>query len=329
MSDPSKRALPTSDSSSLEEDDLFHCTLLSIQVENRIFRVPKELLETSSSVFKDMFGLPVRKNEAPDGERDSAPLTLEGIKKEDFRAFLSVLSSLHYETVTKRGEARKGTFVIASLPLYEGLQKKDWIAALRLSHMWDVENVRKKSIKVLEGDATVDMLQKLKLANELQITSWVRPAYQYLLTRAEDTKSSEVDWLDLDFTQRVARAREERTKLFLLRIWSQEIGIPVCPSCGEARLKLQESVRPKESSPKGESNRQVEPLKWYFKCNGSSTSLHLRNYVIQNRVSGHILRGSWTVEELVDSVYKSAHASVKSLMDKDVDLLIDRFLPMP
>ncbi|KLO04619.1 hypothetical protein SCHPADRAFT_809294, partial [Schizopora paradoxa] len=150
-------------------------------VENRIFRVPRELLETYSNVYKDMFNLPISSDEPPDGERDGAPLILEGIKKEDFRAFLSVLSSLHYESL-QRGESKRAAF-------------KDWIAALRLSHMWDLENVRKKAIDVLEGDAMLGMLQRLELANEFQITTWIRPAYQYLLTRTEELNVTEVSWM--------------------------------------------------------------------------------------------------------------------------------------
>lgn len=49
-----------------------------------------------------MFKLPgVGDQQAPqDGDRDDKPLFLDGIKKSDFRAFLTVLCAHHYETVT-------------------------------------------------------------------------------------------------------------------------------------------------------------------------------------------------------------------------------------
>ncbi|KLO04620.1 hypothetical protein SCHPADRAFT_896892 [Schizopora paradoxa] len=194
----------------LEEDDLFHCKLLSIKVENRIFRVPRELLETYSDVYKDMFKFPVANDEPADGERDSAPLVLDGIKKEDFRAFLSVLSSLHYESMTKSEQTEKNVFIIARLPLYKGLRKEDWIAALRLSHMWNLENVRKKAIEVLESDATLGMIQRLKLANEFQITNWIRPAHRYLVMRTEDLKLTEVPCVLVS----LFRSRPNRDALF-------------------------------------------------------------------------------------------------------------------
>ncbi len=66
---------------------------------------------------------------------------------------------------------------------------------------------------MLEADATVDMIQKLKLANECQITSWVLPAYRYLLTRNEELKETEVPWLGVDFVQKVAKAREDANEV--------------------------------------------------------------------------------------------------------------------
>ena len=60
-----------------------------------------------------MFSLPISSDELADGDRDSAPLVLEGIKKEDFRAFLSVLSSLHYESVMRDALKGKNVFIIA------------------------------------------------------------------------------------------------------------------------------------------------------------------------------------------------------------------------
>ncbi len=69
-----------------------------------------------------------------------------------------------------------------------------WISALRLSHIWGFAIVRAKVIAVLRG-STLGMIQRLNLANEFQITEWIRPAYQHLLTREESLKESDVPWL--------------------------------------------------------------------------------------------------------------------------------------
>ncbi len=119
-----------------ETDDLFHCSLISIQVcfvlrnrrceylpcrrcsqvENRLFKVPRELFETYSEVFQNMFSLPGASDsnsDAPqDGDGDDKPLFLDGIKKEDFRSFLTVLSARHYEAVTTGKVAGKTSLLL-------------------------------------------------------------------------------------------------------------------------------------------------------------------------------------------------------------------------
>ncbi len=49
----------------------------------------------------------------PPGSGGEVPLVLEGIQKDDFRAFLTVLSSLHYESVTAEGSKAKTIFIVA------------------------------------------------------------------------------------------------------------------------------------------------------------------------------------------------------------------------
>lgn len=201
------------------------------------------------------------------------------------------------------------------------MTNEEWIATLRLSHMWGFESVRNKSIEMLEGYATVGMIQRLKLANEFEITSWIRPAYQYLMTRAEDLKVSDVPWLGPDFVQRVTKAREERTKLFLLRILSRDIVIPQCPTCRKGLLKLDDSMKP--SGPQAGPS-QLDSVKWTFRCNDLTSPLHGRLSVFNNVP----LKASWTLEELVLSASLCTQEPVNSLMKKDVGRLIDTFLPV-
>ncbi len=73
--------------------------------------MPKEPFEQYSSIFKDMFNLPYLSSGGD--QSDVKPIHLEGILKDDFHAFLSVLSSLHFEAVTMDKETDKIIFVIA------------------------------------------------------------------------------------------------------------------------------------------------------------------------------------------------------------------------
>jgi len=254
MTDPSSTSYPSDSGeeakeTSMEEDDLFQCKLLSIRVENRIFRVPRELHELYSDVFKDMFSLPQSDNDLPDGERDNKPLVLEGIRKDDFRAFLTVLSSLHYTSMAKDGgeDTVMLYVIIARIPLYKVLQRQDRVAVLHLAHMWGFENVRQTAIYVLERDAEVirNPLERLRLAHKFHIDDWVPQAYRELIIRLQSLSAEEVPWLSPDFVQNMAKAREERTKLFLARIISRDINAPTCPGCdskGTLRLGFDTDV---------------------------------------------------------------------------------------
>ena len=62
---------------------------VTMQVENRLFRVPRQSLESQSKIFRDMFSLPVA--EDTEGSSDNNPIRLDGIKKEEFKRFLEVL----------------------------------------------------------------------------------------------------------------------------------------------------------------------------------------------------------------------------------------------
>jgi len=167
------------------------------------------------------------------------------------------------------------------------MTKDGWIAALRLSHMWGFEIVRTKAIEMLEADATVDMIQRLKLANEYQVTSWIRPAYQYLVTRDVELKETEVPWLGVEFVQKVTKAREERSKSYLLRVLSRDMSLPNCPSCGQGTLKLDDFTKSSEL-PQAGSGHQGASVKWTLRCSSY-------------RHPSSSPKRSWTLEELMRS----------------------------
>jgi len=179
--------------------------------------------------------------------------------------------------------------------------------------MWGFESVRIKAIGALEADATVDMIERLKLANEFQITNWIRPAYQYLMTRVEELKEIEVPWLGDDFVQNVTKAREERRKLYLLRVLSRDLSLPRCPSCAHETLKLNDFTKSSDH-PQAGSGHRGSSMKWTLQCGGQ---YHRNTYPL--------MRYSWTFEELVHVEY--AKTSTNPLMGEDVDRLIDLFFP--
>ena len=67
-----------------------------LQVENRLFKVPRHVFIHHSQVFRDMLSLPVPDSEGTkaDGTSDDNPLTLDGIVAIDFIRLLRYLFSM-------------------------------------------------------------------------------------------------------------------------------------------------------------------------------------------------------------------------------------------
>ncbi|KLO10758.1 hypothetical protein SCHPADRAFT_999369 [Schizopora paradoxa] len=219
-----------------EKDELFYCTPLVIfRVEDRLFRIPQELLETHSEVFRTMFTLPTGQDggDSGEGRSESKPLYLEGVKKTDFRNFLQVLTALNYEDITP-GKTRGKTYLMMSrFPLYHDLNTDDWIAVLRLATMWNFDNVRSKAMRVLEEDTSIYLLDRLKLAYDLDITSssWLLPIYRNLVKREVPVTQKEAPWLSDDFIKKITRLREERLKSLLVSLLSEDVPKPTCYKC--------------------------------------------------------------------------------------------------
>jgi len=234
-------------------------------------------------------------NTPQDGDQEGKPLFLDGIKKNDFRSFLQILSARHNEAVTAGGVTGKTSLLLTRSPLYPFMTTDAWISALHLSHMWGFENVRTKVIQVIEANATVGMIQRLKLANDFQITSWIRPAYQFLMTRNEELNLFEVPWLGVEFVQKVTKAREERTRLFLLRVLSRGIPLPPCPTYGQGALQLEDFPKSPQQ-PQAVSGRQLE---------GDSANWTLQCRKRENHPTGsvQVVKYSWTPEELMRVEY--------------------------
>ena len=79
--------------------------LMLSQVEDELFRVPRNQFECHSEVFRDMFALPLRASQLRDGgvnlegSDDSRPIVLDragGVTKNAFSALLQVLYPIEY-----------------------------------------------------------------------------------------------------------------------------------------------------------------------------------------------------------------------------------------
>ncbi|KAL5490019.1 hypothetical protein ACEPAI_4852 [Sanghuangporus weigelae] len=160
-----------------KRDEQFYFTLITFEVENILFRVPRRSFEMESSVFKEMFELP--SDGSSDGITDEKPLTLSGITVENFRVFLRVLFDPGHGS-------------------QDGLNQDEWISILHLSHMWSCDRLFALAIKKLNVPK-VDPILKITLAKTYNIKDYDRlpPAYFSLVTRADPLtleESERRDW---------------------------------------------------------------------------------------------------------------------------------------
>ncbi|KAL5529508.1 hypothetical protein ACEPAG_5493 [Sanghuangporus baumii] len=171
-----------------KRDERFYYTLITFEVENVLFRVPRRPFEMESSVFKEMFELP--SDGSSDGITDEKPLTLSGITVDSFRTFLRVLFDPAHG-------------------LQSELDQDEWISVLQLSDMWSCDrlfDLAFSKLSILE----VDPILKITLAKTYRLQAWLPPAYSRLVTRTDPLTLEEAEKLGMETTMKLTEVRESR-----------------------------------------------------------------------------------------------------------------------
>ncbi|KAI9568841.1 hypothetical protein HD554DRAFT_679149 [Boletus coccyginus] len=178
----------------VERDERFYMTLVTIQVENCLFRVPRQPLESQSKIFRDMFSLPVA--EDTEGSSDINPIRLDRIQKKAFKRFLEVLlMGPAYEATTK------------PCPLFEM-----WFPVLKLARMWECDRIHKYAIeKMPYNEIPKSPTEKVALAVQHNIQPWLLPGLNELAKRKEPLEMQDLEILGAEVTLKVAAIRESLT----------------------------------------------------------------------------------------------------------------------
>lgn len=172
----------------------FYFTLITFLVEDRLFRVPRDTLESQSDVFRDLFLLPVEADKA-EGYSDTSPIVLEGIMKEEFQSLMKVLYPM---PLTRSPHSSDG------LPT----TLEEWTGILKLSKMWSFTNVQEFAIQQMEPMLSMKPLDKVALAQDYGITEWLIPGLLQLARREEPIGLEDVRKLGLDTALKLADVRE-------------------------------------------------------------------------------------------------------------------------
>ncbi|KAN0081368.1 hypothetical protein V8E55_008992 [Tylopilus felleus] len=174
----------------IERDDQLYMTLVTIQVENRLFRVPRQSLESQSRVFRDMFTLPA--NRDAKGANDNNPIRLDGVTKEEFKRFLEVLLLGAYEETTP-----------------EDSIFQRWFPILKLAKMWGCDAMHKHAIKKMPyNQIDKTLIEKVKLAVQYDMPHWVLSGVNELAQRKEPLGMDDFACLGPELTLKVAAVRE-------------------------------------------------------------------------------------------------------------------------
>ncbi|KAF6752776.1 hypothetical protein DFP72DRAFT_440315 [Ephemerocybe angulata] len=135
----------------------YRWTLVTLKVQDKVYRVPRHGFTRYSGVFETMFTLP--QGDGPiEGRSDDNPIVLPSCTTEEFESLLSVL----YQTAPQ----------LESITL----SKERWIHILKLSTFWDMEQVRRLSIKEISA-TNIGPIEKVQLAREFKIPNMLLEGY--------------------------------------------------------------------------------------------------------------------------------------------------------
>ncbi|ESK97223.1 hypothetical protein Moror_17879 [Moniliophthora roreri MCA 2997] len=139
------------------------------QVEDTLFRLPRQPFEAYSEVFRTMFTLAPKdktRDTTDEGATDDNPIRLEGVKCLDFERFARALCPTENPLLQQTSERTRD----------------EWMSILRLSTMWDFQEMRWIAIGKLE---TFHMtpLEKVLLGREFAVSDWQWDGYVDLITR--------------------------------------------------------------------------------------------------------------------------------------------------
>ncbi|KAF8834877.1 hypothetical protein BDN67DRAFT_975699 [Paxillus ammoniavirescens] len=188
--------------SEISKHEQFYMNTVTFLVEDCLFKVPRSPFETESTVFKDMFSLPVGGLEGVEGLDDDKPIRLEGTKKDDFEQLMRVL--LH-----------RSNGLSQELPA----DVEQWTSVLKLSTLWGFSSIRLKAISRLSRFATIPLAEKIALAYKYDVESWLLPTMHELVRRPEPINMEEASCMGFETALKLASVREQLT----FRIVPQEI----------------------------------------------------------------------------------------------------------
>jgi hypothetical protein len=146
------------DQTSLKHHTRFYMPndLVTIQVEDCLFRVSRAHLCTHSAFFADMFTLPHNAEDA-EGRSDDTPLHMDGVPIAEFEAFMELIYAAEFKLDS---QPRKRT-------------PEMWMTCIAAVMRWDATELRSSLLKSI-GECADPILQ-LQVARRFELQNWIWP----------------------------------------------------------------------------------------------------------------------------------------------------------
>ncbi|KAI6040627.1 hypothetical protein EDC04DRAFT_1459879 [Pisolithus marmoratus] len=140
-----------------------------------------------------MFLLPQGDSEMVEGQSDKNPVILQGVSKTEFESLLRALMDRQHGT-QKRSK----------------LDHNQWISVLKLSTMWEFNNLRNVAIQYLDvPSGPLGPVDKFALASKYEIKKWLLPALSALARRSEPISVEEGRCIGFENALKLAAVREK------------------------------------------------------------------------------------------------------------------------
>ncbi|KAF5365175.1 hypothetical protein D9758_005360 [Tetrapyrgos nigripes] len=173
-------------------DDVYYWELVTFQVEDLLFRVPRHHFQKKSHVFRDMFALP-QGDQEPEGNSDANPIKLEGILATEFT---SLLRALYPRYITGKMDANI-----------------DWKSVLKLATLWEFLELRMSTVdKLSSSQPPMTAWEKIELGRRYFVHNWLRSGYVDLVSQPETLSKEEAETIGYAAAFSISRLREESRK---------------------------------------------------------------------------------------------------------------------
>ncbi|KAG5353322.1 hypothetical protein C0989_008046 [Termitomyces sp. Mn162] len=153
-------------------DPEYYMEMVVFKIEDVLFRVPAHLFKSCTNFFDPFFE---ELNNMPEDQR---VIKRDDVDKEDFRALLKLLYPMY---ASKRFlHTLMLIYRFRSFALSPTLLDDEWISVLRVSTTWLMLDIRHIAIEHLTS-APLSLVDRIVLARECNIISWLRSAYLALV----------------------------------------------------------------------------------------------------------------------------------------------------